>query len=298
MAKTVAMPKHVSVVIPTYNRAYCLTRALDSVLNQTSPLSEIIIVDDGSDDGTHKLLENYGFSGSLSESQKLRYVRQNNKGVSAARNLGIRYARGEYIAFLDSDDAWGERKIERQLAVLSEKRWTKRIVHTDEEWIRNGRKVNPRKKHLKSGGDIFAKCLPLCCISPSSVLIHRSLFEDYGLFDETLPACEDYDMWLRITAFEEVLFVQEALTVKYGGHDDQLSRAYWGMDRFRVKSLEKLVNNERITHVQRSQAIEMLIRKLSILAVGARKRGKISNARDYETKKKFWEDAGYSRGKR
>ncbi len=101
-----------------------------------------------------------------------------------------------------------------------------RVCHTDEIWIRNGRRVNARKKHGKKGGWIFQHCLPLCAMSPSSIMIHRDVFTALGGFDERLPACEDYDLWLRITARYPVLFTRQPLIEKYGGHDDQLSRKY------------------------------------------------------------------------
>ena len=113
-------------------------------------------------------------------------------------------------------------------------------------------------------------------------------FDDYGLFDETLPACEDYDMWLRVCAFEEVLFLAEPMTVKYGGHKDQLSQSLWGMDRFRVKSLEKLLRNEKLSVTQRYQALEVLISKLEILIGGARKRNRDSFAEKIEGKRRYW----------
>ena len=279
---------HISVVIPTFNRAYCLNRSLDSVFKQTFSVGEIIVVDDGSNDGTYKLLKKYGFNDNPNMSPRLRYLRQDNRGVSAARNLGIKHVKGEYIAFLDSDDVWHDSKIERQLYFLKENNWSEKISHTDEIWIRNGQRVNPRKKHKKAGGYIFENCLPLCCMSPSSVLLHQSLFDDYGLFDETLPVCEDYDMWLRVCAFEEVLFLAEPVTVKYGGHKDQLSQSLWGMDRFRVKSLEKLLRNEKLSVTQRYQALEVLISKLEILIGGARKRNRDTFAEKIEGKRRYW----------
>ena len=228
---------NVSAVIPTFNRGHCLLRAINSVLAQTTPVDEIIVVDDGSDDKTYDLLVKSELLDMRGQLPNIRYLYQENKGVSAARNLGIKEAENEYIALLDSDDAWAETKIERQALKLEKKNFSCRITHTEEIWLKDGQRINPKKKHKKSGCFIFEKCLPLCCISPSSVLLHRTLFNDYGFFDEKLPACEDYDMWLRLCAFEEVLFVEEALTIKYGGHADQLSRAFWGMDRFRVLAL-------------------------------------------------------------
>ncbi len=280
---------HISVVIPTFNRAYCLNRALDSVFRQSVEVSEIIVVDDGSNDGTYNLLKKYGFSENPNMSERLRYLRQENRGVSAARNLGISHVKGEYIALLDSDDVWHENKIERQLLSFKENNWSKKISHTDEIWIRNGQRVNPQKKHKKTGGYIFENCLLLCCMSPSSVLVHRSLFENYGLFDETLPVCEDYDMWLRVSAFEEVLFLAAPMTIKYGGHKDQLSRSLWGMDRFRVKAIEKLLSNEKLSVTQRNQALKILISKFEILIGGARKRNKNSFAEEIEEKRRYWE---------
>ena len=279
---------NVSAVIPTFNRGHCLLRAINSVLAQTTPVDEIIVVDDGSDDKTYDLLVKSELLDMRGQLPNIRYLYQENKGVSAARNLGIKEAENEYIALLDSDDAWAETKIERQALKLEKKNFSCRITHTEEIWLKDGQRINPKKKHKKSGGFIFEKCLPLCCISPSSVLLHRTLFNDYGFFDEKLPACEDYDMWLRLCAFEEVLFVEEALTIKYGGHADQLSRAFWGMDRFRVLALEKLINSGKLSKTQRSQALEMLVKKIEILLLGAKKREKKEMIQNLDRKLNYW----------
>ena len=279
---------NVSAVIPTFNRGHCLLRAINSVLAQTTPVDEIIVVDDGSDDKTYDLLVESELLEMRGQLPNIRYLYQENKGVSAARNLGIKEAENEYIALLDSDDAWAETKIERQALKLEKKNFSCRITHTEEIWLNDGQRINTKKKHKKSGGFIFEKCLPLCCISPSSVLLHRTLFDDYGFFDEELPACEDYDMWLRLCAFEEVLFVEEALTIKYGGHADQLSRAFWGMDRFRVQALEKLINSGKLSITQRSQALEMLVKKIEILLLGAKKREKKEMIQNLDMKLNYW----------
>ncbi|MBT2969563.1 MAG: glycosyl transferase [gamma proteobacterium symbiont of Ctena orbiculata] len=254
----------VSVVIPTHNRAHTLPRALDSVLAQSHQPLEIIVVDDGSDDETAELMEDhYGCCD---------YLRQANQGVSSARNLGIEKARGEWIALLDSDDRWLPNKLQLQLEALAgAPRY--RLCHTDEFWIRKGVRVNQMLKHAKSGGRIFQRCLPLCVISPSSVILHHTLFEEFGLFDTELPACEDYDLWLRICAGEEVLFIDRPLIEKYGGHDDQLSRRHWGMDRFRVHALMKLLDQQQLEKEDRIAAVTTLIEKSTILAEGAEKRG-------------------------
>ena len=189
----------ISVVIPTYNRAQTIMRAINSVLGQTLSAFEIIVVDDGSFDGTKDVLKAHSFFSKNAKVPQKKYFVQKNGGVSSARNLGIRKANGDFIAFLDSDDAW------------------------------------------------------------------------------------------RLAAHETVLFVPEFLTIKYGGHSDQLSRAYWGMDRFRVRSLEKLIHSGSITHSQRELVIKTLIQKLNILETGARKREKFNAAKEYRDRKIRWE---------
>lgn len=262
----------ISVIIPTLNRAMTLPRALDSVYAQTRLAEEVIVVDDGSVDGTREMLaERY---------PACRYLHQQNQGVSSARNLGISQASGEWIALLDSDDAWKPEKLALQTQALAEHRHL-RLCHTEEIWIRNGIRVNAMHKHAKGGGRIFQQCLARCLISPSSVLLHRSLFEQYGLFDIGLPACEDYDLWLRLCAHEEVLFIEKALTIKHGGHEDQLSRRHWGMDRFRVAALEKLLKSTSLNEPDRQAALRTLIHKAGILAQGAEKRGKSERAHHY-----------------
>ncbi|MCG7900408.1 MAG: glycosyltransferase [Candidatus Thiodiazotropha weberae] len=254
----------VSVIIPTYNRASTLPRALDSVFAQTQPLLEVIVIDDGSEDETKTVVER--------DYPDVIYLSQTNSGVSHARNTGIRHAKGEWLALLDSDDSWLPEKLQLQMASLNDSPQL-RISHTDEIWIRNGVRVNPMDKHTKQGGHIFRNCLPLCVISPSAALIHHSVFQEYGLFDTNLPACEDYDLWLRICAQEAVDFVEKPLVVKYGGHQDQLSRKHWGMDRFRVYALQKLLDNQQLNHADRCAAIEILCKKCLILSQGAGKRG-------------------------
>lgn len=254
---------NISVIIPTFNRRQLLGRAIESVLKQTYSPMEIIVIDDGSNDGTRELIKN--------KYPEVKYIYQDNSGISSTRNLGINKSTGNWIAFLDSDDEWLPGKLQSQIEALIQNPEFK-ICHTNEIWIRNGRRVNPKKKHQKFGGKIFKKCLPLCVISPSSVLIHKSVFHEFGYFDTNLPACEDYDMWLRICAFLPVLYIPDELIIKYGGHDDQLSHKYWGMDRFRIQALDKIVNNPKINKNQRAAAKDMLVHKLEIFMTGAKKR--------------------------
>ena len=258
----------ISVIIPTWNRSELLPRALESALSQTLLPIEVIVVDDGSSDNTRDIVR--------SDFPAVRYFYQSNLGVSAARNRGIYEASGDWIAFLDSDDQWLPEKLEFQYQAIC-KNSVMQICHTDEIWIRNGKRVNAMKKHSKPEGWIFNQCLPLCCVSPSSVLIHREVLDDIGLFDESLPACEDYDLWLRIFSHYPVLLVDQFLLKKYGGHSDQLSQKYWGMDRFRVEALVNLLEAGRLNKNQVQSTKNMLMQKLDILIKGFSKRGKLDD---------------------
>ena len=276
----------ISIVIPTFNRIGSLPRALDSALNQTYQPSEIIVVDNGSSDGTTKLLrERY---------PSIRLLIEKKLGVSAARNKGIRHSKFQWIALLDSDDAWDKTKLEKQKNALASSQDQFRLVHTDEIWIRNGNKFNQMKKHQKFGGDIFNNCLSLCCISPSSVLINKNIFKEVGYFDESLPVCEDYDLWLKICSQEKILFINQKLTLKYGGHKDQLSKTYWGMDRFRIKSLENLILNYKLKPDQKINAIKTIVKKLKIIVNGAYKRNNSSIINKYEEKLFYWKNINTS----
>jgi glycosyltransferase involved in cell wall biosynthesis len=223
----------------------------------------------------------------------VRLLKEEKLGVSAARNTGIKKANGNWVALLDSDDEWLPQKLEQQLDLISRSDGTIRLAHTNEIWMKNGILVNQMKRHKKSGGYIFDACLPQCCISPSSSILRRDLFDELGYFDENLPACEDYDFWLRVCSKEEVLFVDENLIIKYGGHDDQLSQRYWGMDRFRVYSLEKLICGGDLSLKNWTRAHEMLMVKLFVLIKGGLKRKNIDLVNFYEKKKEFWMDRRY-----
>ena len=233
----------------------------------------MVIVDDGSTDGTENLVSK--------KYPEFTYLKQDNLGVSAARNAGIAATSDEWLAFLDSDDEWMPEKLQCQMEALSAEP-EMMLCHTDEIWIRNGKRVNPMKKHNKHGGWIFDKCLPLCCISPSSVIIHRSVLDEIGFFDQSLPACEDYDLWLRVASSYPVLYISEKLVVKHGGHQDQLSEKYWGMDRFRIQALEKIILSGNLIDENLNNAKQMLREKTIIFSTGARKRGRTAEAEKCE----------------
>lgn len=255
----------ISVVIPTFNRAHTLPRCLDSVLTQNYPRErlELLVIDDGSNDNTENLLRIYQHLFSI------RVLRQSNKGVSSARNLGIRFARYPWIAFLDSDDYWLPDKLTQQLEKISHDQ--NLVCHTEEIWIRNGTRVNQCKHHKKYAGYTFSQNLPLCAMSPSSIIIHRQIFDAVGLFDESLPACEDYDLWLRITARYKVSFVEKPCIYKTGGHSDQLSRKFVAMDRFRIQSLLKLLKFTTLNQIQLAEVLTVLEQKSIIYLQGCMK---------------------------
>ena len=266
------MKPTVSVIITTHNRRVFVQEAIESVLKQDFSDYEIIVVDDGSTDGTEEALR---------ASKDITYCYQENRGVSRARNHGLEIARGKLISFLDSDDLWTPRKLKIQTEVM-EKKPEINVTYTDEIWIRNGSRVNPKNKHRKYSGLIFEKCLPLCIISPSSVMLRREVFDKVGTFDEDLPVCEDYDLWLRIAARFPILFINEKLIIKRGGHEGQLSHRFWGNDRFRVKALEKIIDDAFLDVRQKKLAAQELIRKSGILAQGFSKREKREEAFYYK----------------
>ena len=249
-----------------------LREAVESVLAQTYKDFELIVVDDGSTDETAEEL------GRLRA--PLRVICRPRHGVAAARNLGASAARGRYLAFLDSDDLWLPKKLATQLGFMEEHPEVS-ICQTEEIWIRRGARVNPKAGHRKPSGDIFKRSLELCLVSPSAVMITPALFHETGGFDETLPVCEDYDLWLRIAVDHPVPLVPQALVVKRGGHRDQLSHSVWGMDRFRVASLRKLLR-AGLAGERRQWALAAIAHKISVLAAGARKRGREGDALAFE----------------
>ena len=280
----------VSVVIPTYDRRKFLCRAVDSVRAQTFSDWELIIVDDGSSDGTHR-------DWSAPSDSRIRYLRTERQGVSAARNLGIRHARSPWVALLDSDDTWLPFKLETQIAAL-ESRPGYLAVHSDEIWIRRGVRVNPRKIHRKYGGWVYRYSLPRCVISPSSILLSRDLLDRCGAFDEDFPVCEDYELWLRMFAGHPICFVDRPLLVKTGGHADQLSRSTWGLDRFRVRAMVKTVESGILSLQQEAWTAAEIVRKSKILSGGCEKRGRTEETRYYRGLADFWTERHRERAAR
>ncbi len=284
---TVSSPP-ISVIIPTFNRARLLSGAIASVLSQPYPSFELIVVDDGSRDRTRRVVEGWqrrlaqpGPGSPLNRSCRLRYFYQQNQGPAAARNLGIRRARYDLLAFLDCDDRFRPGKMAIQAAAMAAAPELP-LSHTEEIWLRRGEHLNQKKRHRKAGGELFARSLELCLIGMSTVILRRALLEKVGYFDETLPCCEDYELWLRVSSRFPVLFVDQPLTEKHGGRPDQLSvRHRAGMDRFRIRALEKLLAAGELTAEQLQLARRELARKCRIYGWGCLKHGRPEEAAHY-----------------
>jgi len=270
------MPPLIAVIIPTHNRAALLERAVQSVLDQTLRDFELVVVDDGSTDGTAELsiLKN--------ADPRLRYVKlPENRGVSVARNAGVKATSAPWLAFLDSDDEWLPEKLKKQV------RWTEHrpdihIVQTREIWIRRDKRVNPPRTHEKFEGDLFAASLERCMITPSSAMLRRTLFEKMGGFNESFQACEDYDLWLRVTCRCPVGLVDEYLLKRYGGHADQLSATVPVLDRFRIQSVIDLLTSNVLTEEQRVLVRKNLLKRAHIVAQGYKKHGKTEEYERYQ----------------
>ncbi|MBU4264108.1 MAG: glycosyltransferase [Proteobacteria bacterium] len=267
------MPIKISVIIPTWNRQEFLARAIDSVLGQSYTDFELIVVDDGSTDDTARRLAGYG--------AQVRSIHQENRGPAAARNTGIRAAEGAFVAFLDSDDRFAPEKLAvQQAAMAAHPEYL--ISHTDEIWYRRGEQLNQKKKHFRPHGHIFAECLKLCVVGMSTVMVRREFFAKVGYFDEELPCCEDYDLWLRASVSLPFLKVDRPLTIKAGGRPDQVSARFRaGMDKFRIRAMVKVLGQQGLSDEQRNLARQELARKCRIFGNGCVKHGRPEEGRYY-----------------
>lgn len=261
----------ISVIIPTYNRDQMVGQAIESVLEQEFKDFELIVVDDGSTDDTPDILSAYG--------NDILVHRQINKGVSAARNKGIQLSLGRFIAFLDSDDLWMPQKLSQQIAFFKSKK-DAMICQTEEIWMRDGVRVNPGRRHKKKSGMIFKPSLALCLVSPSAVMINKDLFDVVGFFDETLPACEDYDLWLRTSCRFPIYLIDKPLIIKRGGHRDQLSKTP-GLDKYRIEAIKKVMESGLLSTEQYLAAARTIKEKCIIYAQGCKKRGRFEEADHY-----------------
>lgn len=268
------MTDKISVIIPVYNRSRLLHRAVASVIAQTHQDLEIIVVDDGSDDNPESALAQCG-------DPRIRYIRQQQAGVSAARNRGVSAAQYPLIAFLDSDDEWRAHKLQCQLDAIRGSDYP--LCYTGEHWIRHGKPFHHAKSDQKYGGYVFEHCLHDCFIGCSTALIRKNIFHKIGGFDESLPVCEDYDLWLRLTAHYPVRYIKEKLINKYAGHGDQLSHIYWGLDQYRIQSIRTILNNGMLNTKQQTLARNVLMQKCMIVSKGCKKRKRYKDSAFYFT---------------
>ncbi len=272
----------IAVIIPVRDRCQQVQQAVQSVLAQSRPPTQVIVVDDGSSDGSGELVSR--------NFPQVEVIRCSPGGVSHARNLGIAKATTAWVALLDSDDVWHVNKLQRQAEAIRADSGI-RVVHCDEVWIRDGVRVNPMRKHAKRGGFIYRHCLPLCCMSPSAILIHTSVFEKVGCFDEAMVACEDYDLWLRIAARYPVHYVDEMLLTRYAGHADQLSATVPAQDRFRLMALDKMLTDEVLNDEDWIATLSCFASKVEIYANGAHRRGRIDEAKGWRDRlATLWQD--------
>jgi len=270
----------ISVIIPFKDREEFTIQAINSVLEQTHTNFELIVVNDGSKEIK---LENHFTD------KRIKFLYQEHKGVSAARNLGIKESCSNLIAFLDSDDQWLPEKLETQVDYFS-KNPNCKILHTDEKWIRNGKFVNPKLKHQKASGECFKRCLELCCISPSSVMIKKELLEEFDFFDQDMRVCEDYDLWLKISSKYNIDYIDEKLVIKHGGHQDQLSRSEQAIDRFRIYALIKLLLSKQVNTAQKQLIKNKIIEKSKLVSQGAEKRNLEHRYQLYTKVNKLWQE--------
>lgn len=265
----------VSVIIPTFNRAASLSRAVDSVLAQSFRDFELIVVDDGSLDDTIRLLSPLA--------GELKLLRLEHRGMPGrARNAGAAAARGSYLAFLDSDDLWLPEKLTRQMPLVLA---GARVCHTRELWLRGGREVSQKGQRHRRQGDLFGDALVKCVIGPSTAVVEKSLFDSAGGFREDLAVAEDYELWLRLCFAWPVAYLDEALTVKRArmeeaGEEPNLSEKYGHIEFFRIQALKDLVARGAFVSQPEKEALARveLARKLRIYAAGCRKRGRRDEA--------------------
>jgi len=256
-------PPFFSIVIPTFNRSALLRIAVESILGQNFEDFEIIIYDDGSEDNTSAMITAFN-------DQRIKYFYQENKGVSAARNAAIKKCCGEFVAFLDSDDRFRGTKLSTTHEYI-QKNPRYKVFHSQEIWYRAGSYLPQKKCHAKPHGNIFSQATKICSVSISTAVAHKSVFDTIGNFDEAMPACEDYDFWLRASNQYEIFLIDKFLTIKEGGHIGQQSHKYPAMDRFRIYALEKAINSGKLTERNLIIAQRELAVKKNIFEKGAKK---------------------------
>ena len=247
----------VSVIITTYNRAHLVSRALLSALNQTYEDFEIIVVDDASTDNTMEVLGGF-------KDKRIRYLRrEKNGGDSASRNTGIRAAKGEYIALLDSDDEWFPEKLQKQVNKFMESGEGVGLIYTGFLYVSQmtGETLDQILPTLR--GNVCTDLIVQgCFLANSSVLIRKICFQKAGFFDENLRSCVDWDMWIRLSKYFEFDFVPDVL-LKFYFHGNQVSANL----NMRLLGTERLIRKHEDDFSQYPSRFALYLKRIGILYI-------------------------------
>lgn len=265
------MPK-VSVIIPTYNRAQLIGRAIQSVLNQSYKDLEIFVVDDGSTDDTERVIKEF-----QKQDKRIRYIRhEENKGAAAARNTGVKNAKGEYIAFQDSDDEWFLEKIEKQVKVFENTLPEVGIVYTDMWRITENKKEYFYSPKIMSGNKIkYKQALDygVMNIGIQTALIKKECFNKVGMFDEKFPRLIDLELFIRLSKYYYFYRIDEPL-VNYFDADKGISSNTESLVTARKLILEKYfedIKKDKKLLVEHYHSISVILRSI----------GDFKNGRNY-----------------
>jgi glycosyltransferase involved in cell wall biosynthesis len=241
----------VAAVVPAYNAAELLPRCIESILSQTVPVAEVIVVDDGSTDTTRQVAESFG--------PPVKCISRPNTGLPGARNSGIRAATSEWIAFLDADDCWLQKKIEQQLNAAAEHPECA-LLYSDATVVLPDGSIAGNFLSDKGpvNGWAFDRLLESCFVLPSTVMARRSVLLDAGLFNESLRRVEDYELWLRLAQEHQFCMVPDSLTL-YERQPDSLSRNVAAMLMAETEVLEPLLDR-KLTPSQRASLKKRLAR--------------------------------------
>jgi glycosyltransferase involved in cell wall biosynthesis len=247
------MPK-VSVIIPTYNRAQLISRTINSVLVQTFKDFEILVVDDASTDHTRQVVKQI-------EDRRIRFIsHQKNRGGSAARNTGIKASKGEYIGFLDDDDEWLPEKLEKQVEVLQRSANDVVVIYSACYFVSGRNNTVLTKTVPFYRGYLYRDLLRRNILPSPTPLIKKDCFSKAGLFDETLPSCQDWDMWIRISKYYKFDFVPNVLAKTYV-HGKQISTNL----NAKIVARERLIDKYREDLIKDPAILAFLLRRLGVL---------------------------------
>jgi glycosyltransferase involved in cell wall biosynthesis len=244
----------VSIVLPTYNRANLIGRSIQSLLNQTFKDCEIIVVDDFSSDNTEEIVKKI-------DDPCIHYFRHKaNLGAAAARNTGITLSKGEFITFQDSDDEWIKDKLEKQINKFQSLAEMVDLVYSGFSFVSetSGENISEFVPALK--GNVYVNFLKGCILGSPTPIVRKECFQESGFFDESLPSCQDWDMWIRISKYYEFDYVRDNLA-KYYVHGEQIST---NLDD-RITGLEKILDKHYDDISENNEAFSLITRKLGLL---------------------------------